>query len=645
MIKGISRAAFCLLFFVAPAHAQSQSGSIIPSDRNFTWNPGMMSKGGIPNRTTICATLSPSGGNDSAAIQAKLNSCPSGQVVMLNPGVFTVNNYLLVHSSITLRGSGAGTTILKKTNGAKARTSTVVPGTITTGGPLNNKIFMPSDQSGIDVQPIIIVGQARWPKPDSTTSRNLTADGVQGAMSVTIANASGFTAGQWVLLDEISNWSYQTVPPGYNPSGIQVKAGDHVVFQMHNPGQSWDDPPDAFGWFSRGYPSNSSSPSDTDGRMTSEIKEIASVVGNVVTFTSPLTIDYRSSHLAQLTGYTANSNGGNGGTQVVNAGVENLTAIGGGDGGIRFEVTAYCWAKNVEVTQWRGEGVAIDNSFRTEIRDSYIYTGAEPTPGGGGYAISFATGSSEILIENNISRDVNKVMVSRASGAGSVVAYNYMDDGWISYSTTFQEIGLNASHMAGPHHVLFEGNWGFNGDSDYTHGSSQYITFFRNYLTGQRGSWTGTDDNARTAGVSSWAKSFSFVGNVLGRPGQMSGWNYTDPMMGCDVNGNSCVGGVSGTWRGPNVWQIGYDATNQWTQSAEQGALTTVIRDGNYDYLTNSQRWHNTPGGFAIPNSMYLTSKPAFFGNTQWPWIGPSTGTIYTLPAKARYDAGTPNSP
>jgi hypothetical protein len=551
----------------------------------------MMSKGGIPNRTTICATLSPSGGDDSAAIQAKLDSCPSGQVVMLNPGVFTVNNYLLVHSSITLRGSGAGTTILKKTNGAKARTSTVVPGTITTGGPLNNQIFMPVDQSGIDVQPIIIVGQTRWPKPDNTTSQNLTADGVQGAMSVTIANASGFTAGQWVLLDEISNWSYQTVPPGYNPSGIQVKAGDHVVFQMHNPGQSWDDPPDAFGWFSRGYPSNSSSPSDTDGRMTSEIKEIASVVGNVVTFTSPLTIDYRSSHLAQLTGYTANSNGGNGGTQVVNAGVENLTAIGGGDGGIRFEVTAYCWAKNVEVTQWRGEGVAIDNSFRTEIRDSYIYTGAEPTPGGGGYAISFATGSSEILIENNISRDVNKVMVSRASGAGSVVAYNYMDDGWISYSTTWQEIGLNASHMAGPHHVLFEGNWGFNGDSDYTHGSSQYITFFGNYLTGQRGSWTGTDDNARTAGVSSWAKSFSFVGNVLGRPGQMSGWNYTDPMMGCDVNGNSCVGGVSGTWGGPNVWQIGYDATNQWTQSAEQGALTTVIRDGNYDFLTNSQRW------------------------------------------------------
>src|SRR5262249_38935144 len=158
-----------------------------------------------------------------------------------------------------------------------------------------------------------------------------------------------------------------------------------------------------------------------------EIKEIASVNGNTVTFTSPLSIGYRVSHLAQLTRYTSNSNGGNGGTQVANAGVENLTMIGGSDGSLRFEVTAYCWAKNIEVTQWFGEGIAINNSFRVELRDSYIHTASAPTPGGVGYAISLAAGSSEILIENNISRDTNKVMVARASGTGSVVAYNYMD--------------------------------------------------------------------------------------------------------------------------------------------------------------------------------------------------------------------------
>jgi hypothetical protein len=388
----------------------------------------------------------------------------------------------------------------------------------------------------------------------NSDDREQTADGVQGSYSVTIANAANFAVGQWVLLDEISRWSYQTVPPGYNPSGIQVKAGDHVVLQMHNPGQSWDDPPNAFGWFSRGFPSNTSSPTDTDGRMTSEIKEIASVNGNTVTFTTPLSIGYRVSHLAQLTRYTANSNGGNGGTQITNAGVENLTIKGGSDGALRFEIAAYCWANNVEVTQWAGEGIAIDGGFRIEVRDSFIHTGSVPTPGGAGYAISLAAGSSEILIENNIARDVNKVMVARASGAGSVVAYNYMDDGWISYSPTWQEIGLNASHMAGPHHVLFEGNYSFNMDSDYTHGSSQYMTYFRNYVTGQRGSWAGTDAAARTAGASSWAKAFSFVGNVMGRPGQMSGWRYTAP-MGCDANGGNCVGGGSATLGSTWSWQ------------------------------------------------------------------------------------------
>ena len=29
----------------------------IPADRSFAWNPGLLSKGGIPSRTQTCATL------------------------------------------------------------------------------------------------------------------------------------------------------------------------------------------------------------------------------------------------------------------------------------------------------------------------------------------------------------------------------------------------------------------------------------------------------------------------------------------------------------------------------------------------------------------------------------------------------------
>src|SRR5438309_3026480 len=99
-----------VLIFASLFSSQFALGQIIPPDRNFKWNPGMMSKGGIPSRTTVCAILSPSGSDDSAAIQAKLDSCPPNQVVMLNPGTFIVNNLLLIHSGITLRGFGTGVT-------------------------------------------------------------------------------------------------------------------------------------------------------------------------------------------------------------------------------------------------------------------------------------------------------------------------------------------------------------------------------------------------------------------------------------------------------------------------------------------------------------------------------------------------------
>lgn len=591
------------------------SGDIVPADRNFAWNPGLTSKGGVPNRTVVCATLSPG-----ANIQAALDSCPAGQVVKLNAGTFTVNNYLLLHSGITLRGSGAGQTILVKTNGAKPRNSTAVAGTMGILTPANNAYIVP------DSQPIIIVGATRWPRPggdSSSASHNLTSDGGAGSNSVTITNANGFTPGQFVLLDELSGATYQPVVTGFGCSGCTVLQSDRVAWNIHNPHQNGDDPAEAKGWFMR-----------TD-RPTNEIKEIESVSGNTITFTSPLSIGYRVSHGAQLTRYTVTDRDSR---QVANAGVENLSLKGGSDGALNFESAAYSWAKNVEVTQWVGAGVAIDNSFRVELRDSYIHQGSWPMPGGGGYAVSVANGSSEVLIENNIMTDVNKVMVFRSSGTGSIVGYNYADDGWIWGTQGWVEVGINASHMAGPHHVLFEGNYSFNADSDYTHGNAIYLTFFRNWLSGQRHSFSDSG-NVREVGLAYGSWWDSFVGNVLGRPGQMAGWHYTAAAMGCDTNGNNCAAN-NARWSDPAIWKLGYDP-ERWGMYPDPKTLSTVIRDGNYDFLTNSQKWHNTPGGFAIPNSLYLKTKPSFFGNNPWPWVNPTNGSLATLPAKARFDNGT----
>ncbi len=81
-----------------------------------------MTASGIPNRTKIYTTLSPSGGDDTARIQTALDNCPAGQVVKLSTGVFKISQPGLhfQSTSCTLRGSGAGqqlNTGLNRVNG------------------------------------------------------------------------------------------------------------------------------------------------------------------------------------------------------------------------------------------------------------------------------------------------------------------------------------------------------------------------------------------------------------------------------------------------------------------------------------------------------------------------------------------------
>src|SRR3984893_16592499 len=111
------------------------------------------------------------------------------------------------------------------------------------------------------------------------------------------------------------------LPTGF-PQGAKVWAGDRVAWNIHSPSQPGDDPTAAMSWFSR-----------TD-RPTNEIKEIASVSGNTITFTSPLAIGYRMSHSAQLTRYTLTGSASTGNSiHVPYAGVEHLSLYGGADGG------------------------------------------------------------------------------------------------------------------------------------------------------------------------------------------------------------------------------------------------------------------------------------------------------------------------
>lgn len=570
---------------------RSETGPLVPAPGRTTWAPGVID--GIPVRTKTCASIEAAAFGDgtveaSAAIQRAIDRCPDGQVVSLSAGTFLMNHHVLIAKGITLRGAGRLETRLVKTNGAVARSYIVE-----------------------DASPLVIVGPNRWPKADSGTSVDLTTDAEQGTRSIAVKSAKGFSRGQVVLLDQddFSAAAWLPLPTRLASSQpASIWASDLVAFNRHDPPESTDGAfPESLTWFSR------------SSRPVSEVKEIDRVTGTTITFTTPVHATYTAAKRAQLTRYAEDS------PHVRDAGIEDLSVSGGGDGNIHFEAAAYSWLRNVDDSFWLGDGVSINHSFRVEVRDSAIHHAAYSEPGGGGYAVSLALGSSEILIENNALHDANKVMVVRSSGAGSVVGYNYLDNGLIASIPEWIETGLNGSHMVGSHHVLFEGNQAFNYDSDNTHGSAFAMTVFRNHLVGRRSDYGGAG-NQRAAGLMFGSWWHTFIGNVLGDQGHVDDWRYEDA-------GDASSGSRTNAWRdGGAIWRLGYDPVH-WDQLADPRVGATLLRDGNFDFVTGEVRWDRAPR--PLPASLYLTAKPAFFGDEPWPWVD-ATGTrkLGTLPAR-----------
>ena len=135
--------------------SQSIAESLLPADRNASANwrmAGLLSVGGIPHRTTVCATINPRGNDqdDTVDIQNAINKCAVGQVVSLAAGIFTISegHYVALNKGITLRGAGPGVTTLQRKDGAT----------------------LGKYQPGSTPSPMIIVGPLRW-NNNSTSAR------------------------------------------------------------------------------------------------------------------------------------------------------------------------------------------------------------------------------------------------------------------------------------------------------------------------------------------------------------------------------------------------------------------------------------------------------------------------------------------
>src|SRR5438034_2272581 len=93
-----------LVLLCLPAHSRAQT-SPIDAGRRIDWSQAGVPIG-IPNRTTICATLNP----EATASQTTnaITACASGQVVFLNAGVYNLPAGIRFSNkrNVTLRGAG-----------------------------------------------------------------------------------------------------------------------------------------------------------------------------------------------------------------------------------------------------------------------------------------------------------------------------------------------------------------------------------------------------------------------------------------------------------------------------------------------------------------------------------------------------------
>ncbi len=93
----------------------------IPADRRIDWTDAGI-PGGIPARTTVCATIDATRYGDgvtdaTAAIQAAIDACPDREVVYLPAGTYIVSDTIHLYDHDTLRGAGPGLTTLKHVGG------------------------------------------------------------------------------------------------------------------------------------------------------------------------------------------------------------------------------------------------------------------------------------------------------------------------------------------------------------------------------------------------------------------------------------------------------------------------------------------------------------------------------------------------
>ena len=427
--------------------------------------------------------------------------------------------------------------------------------------------------------PVLAIGHARDSTCYGGTGRPLVADAPKGSTILSIgAAAADFAAGDLALIDIADQ----------DP----VDQGDCSYFKREN------------------------------GRSLSQRVEVVAVdeASGTLTLGSPLHWTFRAggAHRAEVVPVNAT---------VRWAGIEHLRLRGGRNtgyngqmaGGIDISNAAYSWVRDVQTDESiGGMHIALTGTYRVVIRDGYHHHSANYGFGADCYGIVLRCGAADNLVENNIVRYMNKPILFNVSGGGNVVAYNYTDNSW-STPPEWQEVNIDC-HCSFPHMELIEGNYAPHMGATTTHGNAGYLTFFRNYASGQ------------------FAEP-AVVGSSATQTGNIGAIQFQGRDVGMNVVGN--VLGTAGWTTAYETYSSSVAAVYQLSGSERGGVpVTSMFRHGNYDYANEAVQWSPDVATRALPPSLYRNGRPGWWpSQTPWPFAGPDLSPMVgELPAKTRAD-------
>jgi len=363
-------------------------------------------------------------------------------------------------------------------------------------------------------------------------------------------------------------------------------------------------------------------------RGRGESFRVVAKTATTVTLEFPLISPYKTAQTAQIfaLGYDAANS-----AMRKNCGIEDLYVEGGASQGdtntISMETCDGCWVKNVCSYKVPGKvHVMMEFCYGCEVRDSYFYD-SFLWNAGQGYGVALYDLSCYNKIENNILRKLHVSLQANYGSSGNVFGYNYV--GLENMSDAGEEPGFDV-HGNSAQFNLFEGN--FNEAKamfDCIHGSNSTNTLFRNRIVGHI---AGKTDNQCAVDVDHWNKNCNIVGNILGD----SAW-HTIRVKAAPAAGTSTE---------KTIIKYGYvNAFGCDTASYTTLGNLNLIEHGNYDTVSNTVVWDATIADHAIPASLYLTAKPAFFGTLNWPSFDPAAyaaASVTSIPAGYRFVNGVP---